>query len=395
MTGISRALAASLMLGCMAGAQQADAYTLSRCSDGAKTITASEAAKWPTGTLTTFYARNSDFARGPEESATRLPNTYKSVLEWAVAEYELAPHNLNSFIRYDSSLTPTLGNNRNEITFDNAACSIGCAYVLASCSSGIYEADIQLKKITWTTSTSKAKHFPYAADKFFDFRAVALHELGHAFGLEHTANVYNLMGDQNTHSHTNGNISVPYIGGDDAKGLVALYGTRSGGRPELSVSHWRFTSPDGANVYSLHRFASILDSAGAKIAPTGNIPNSSERLYTLRRGQVVMPEFTLESTGTALGSFETRYYLSTDDTIASSDRLLATFGGQTLATGAVKLYRHSVTIPTNAATNTTLYLGIIVDTLNQNAESHDDAFGNSAPPAYTGNATYIPITVVP
>jgi hypothetical protein len=400
MARISRVLSASVALGLLCMAPSAHAFTLQRCADGSPTTDPSVSAKWRAGTLVTFLARNSDFDRGPEESSTRLPNTYKSVLEWAIAQYERAPHNLDAFIRYDTPVTGVLGNGNNEIFFvsdPNQACSDGCTYNLSSCASGMTESDVRFRKRVWTTSTAKGKHWLYAADKFIDFRSVALHELGHSFGLGHTATTFNLMGDSHRHSHTNGAFSVPFIGADDANGLVRLYGNRSAAKPEISVSHWRFTSPDPSQpAYSLHRFESIYDSAGGKTLTVGTLPNSQERLYTVKRGQVVRPEFSLESTGVGTGTgFEVRYYLSTDDDIGTTDQLLATFSGQTLGTFANKHYQQSVRIPTNATTGRTLYLGIIVDALNQISEEHEDSFGNPNPSASTGNATYIPITIVP
>jgi hypothetical protein len=393
MSRISCVLSAALTLGLLAGAApRAEAYGYYSCEDDSRTTDAELAQKW-ISSRATFYARLSDFDRGPEESASRLPNTYRSVLDWVVREYSLAPHAFSTTLIYDDAES-SFGNGFSEMRFEEDACGIGCAGARFDCDQGIIEADVDFAKITWTTSTLKAKHFPYASNKFFDFRAVAMHEFGHLIGLNHTATVYNLMGDQNRHSHTNGDFSLPYLGADDTNGLLAIYPQRSGALPELSVSHWRFTAPNGD--YSAHRFESIYDENGGKTLTVGNLPGSEERLYTVRRGQVVMPEFTLENICPALpSSFETRYYISTDPEIGASDRLIATFRNQTVAAGAIKLYRNKVTIPTNTALNTTLYLGIIVDVLNQNNESHEDVFGNSAPPAFTGNATYIPITVIP
>jgi hypothetical protein len=402
MDRISGALCASLTLGLLCMAPSAHAFATFRCNG--------VDLKWPVGTATPYYATNADFDRGPEESATRLPNTYKSVLEWVLAEFRRAPQNSDAFLRYDTPITKEYGNKRNEVFFTSdpkQTCErAGCMFPDWDCSTGtLIEADIRFIKRAadlpntpgWTTSTLKAKNFVYVPGKHLDFRAVALHEFGHGFGLEHTATTFGIMGDAYKHSHTNGDTSVPFIGADDAAGLVHLYNFRSGAKPEISVSHWRYTgvNPDDTR-YGLHRFESIYDSAGGKTIPVSNPPNSNERLYTVRRGQVVRPEFKLESTGrnTSTG-FEVRYYLSTNDSIGVTDQLLATFPGQTLGKFGDPNYQQSVRIPTNAPTGQIMYLGIIVDALNQIAEENDDSFGNTDPPTFTGNATYIPITIIP
>ena len=107
--------------------------------------------------------------------------------------------------------------------------------------------------------------------------------------------------------------------------------------------------------------------------------------YYVRRGQIIRAEFTFENVGRAtLTNLPIRFYVSTDDTISTSDRLIASIYGASLARDVVSTWTYNMTIPSNLALNTTYYLGPYVNPVGTYTESD-----------YSNNATFLPIRVIP
>lgn len=238
----------------------------------------------------------------------------------------------------------------------------------------------------WTTSTDKSKLLRYS-DTATDLRPLqttALHEIGHGSRFKHENDEYNVMGTDFEHIHVNGSTARAYLGEDVADGMVDLYGARNENWEDVGVVHWRYSGTSGE--YSDHKKGIIRDLAGnPKATFTITTPGTTrETAYRVSKGETVKVEFTYENNGKSTqNGIDVGFYVSTNDFISTFDQRI---GGRTLNLGRANVYspdHHTVTIPTNLATNTTFWLGAIID---ENDNINEKVEWN--------NATYIPIRVV-
>jgi len=223
----------------------------------------------------------------------------------------------------------------------------------------------------YTTSMSKTALWTYGGASR-PFQTTALHEYGHAAGLGHENDEYNIMGQDWTHIHLNGSTCRSYIGEDASDGLVYLYGRRSSASIEdISVSHWKYLGENGE--YSTHQLCRMYTSTG------GTLPSAAfngQRRYNVSRGQSVRIEFSYENNGeTTKSSVPVGFYISTNSTISTSDTLIAStsFG---VGRDSVWTNVNSITIPNDLTSGVTYYLGVIFD--NTNAVSEIDESNNAA-----------------
>jgi hypothetical protein len=212
---------------------------------------------------------------------------------------------------------------------------------------------------------------------FRPFQTTAIHELGHALGLAHTNNTYNIMGTDWTHIHANGTTARSYLGEDAANGVVYLYGTSGSTLEDLGVTHWKYLGTSGE--YSTHQKTRVTNSSGGAL-PTFTV--SGETGYYVSKGQVVRLELTYENNGkTTQSSSDVRFYVSTNNTISTSDTLL---GSTTFSLGrnTVMTTSNSLTIPSSLTSGVTYYLGAVID-----------ADGSLGEMTEGNNATYLPIRI--
>ena len=187
--------------------------------------------------------------------------------------------------------------------------------------------------VSWTFETSPASPPPSHAP--FYLTLVAIHELGHAFGLNHQKDAIATMNDTYPNGGTLGNFNFIHPHSDDVYGNRVGYGTCCTER-DIYANAYRSTSPTTTDLLPERPLA--------------------------YRGYPVSFQFTIGNRGTTNeGAVRVQYYLSTDRFISTSDTYLgaATFS---LNSGGTSTFNASATIPSSQPSGS-YYLGWIVDPL--------------------------------
>lgn len=196
------------------------------------------------------------------------------------------------------------------------------------------------------------------------YEGTILHEMGHAFGLAHEADVYNIMGQEWNVTATNGSSAQGQPGADGIAGGVFLYGGVTD-REDVSVAHWRRTGDDG--TYSSHGRTRILNTSGVEL-PVAWI--DGEPVYAVRAGDQVRVELTFENNGFYGQWVDIDYHLSTNDYISSGDPFRG-YSSTYLSAGEVDTRQMTLTIPSSEAPGRR-WFGAIIDAPND-VYSHNDA----------------------
>ena len=299
-------------------------------------------------------------------------SSYRTALGTITSRYYNNPSEMWFEQRYDDT-SVGFDNDQNEVWFSGSSSyDPAVTFTWTSWWSGdIVEADVVFYSgESYTTSMNKTSLWSYGGS-YRPFETTAIHEYGHAAGLAHESDEYNVMGQDWTHINCNGNTCRSYVGEDASDGLVALYGRASGGVFEdVSVSLFKWSGRSGE--YSTHALSGVYTTAGATVSSAAY---NGQRRYNVSKGSTYQFEFSYENNGETTQSVRAGYYLSTDNYISTSDTLLATTTFS-LGRDSVLTYRRSLTIPTNISANTTYYIGVIVDDDNRLAET--DSANNAA-----------------
>ncbi len=210
---------------------------------------------------------------------------------------------------------------------------------------------------------------------FRPFQTTAIHELGHAMGLAHSNSEYNIMGTDWLVLTTNGGVARSYLGTDANYGLLRIYGTSPNSIQDLSLSHWKYLGPDGA--YSDHERTRMFNASGSELSST---LVSGEKKYSINKGETVGVQLTAENNGQVSQSARVGYYISTDNTITTSDRLLTT-ESRNIGLNDPLTYIKNLVIPTDLASGD-YWLGAIIDDNNLISEIVE-----------ANNATRIPVSL--
>ena len=265
------------------------------------------------------------------------------------------------------------GNGENEIAWASFATigAVGQARQIYNTNTGhIVECDVLLSTDTDWVGEDRIDNRVYtSAATGRHGVATLLHELGHCAGLQHEADVYNIMGTDETHVHVNADDVVAYIGEDASAGLRHLYGDWSG-KEELSVSHWKRTGVSGE--YSTHGRVGLYDSSWSLMSP---YYIEEEPGYWMQKGSAYWPEVTLENSGTSSMWVTVSFVLSTNDFITTGDVELARASYYLSPEGSVLTTTNTdITIPTSQASGF-YHLGVIIDPDNTVSELDE---GNNA-----------------
>jgi hypothetical protein len=227
----------------------------------------------------------------------------------------------------------------------------------------------------WMLGHAKSSHCEYGGSGV-PLQLVLLHELGHALGLDHEDDTYNVMGDCMTHVNANGDTLAYYPGEDACHGAVHLYTLDSTDREDVAVTHWKYQgSWEG---YSTHMRTHIKKKDGT----TATVHDTSpELVFAVSKGHTILLELTFENNGASYQEPNVCYYLSDDNQIETTDRPLAT-RSPGLWRGEVYTTTQELVIPSDLTSGQHYYLGAIVDYDHHISEVRGD-----------NNATYVGIYI--
>lgn len=343
------------------GPGESFAYTVQKC--GILNL------KWASSVYTTT-ANSKGFPVGP----------WRDALNDVVNRWHNNPSLLGYSVRYTdpNAYLFNLGNGVSEVWWSTGFGAPAATYWWFNTSTCTFtEADILFDStVPYHYTTAKTSLWPYGG-YYRPFQTTAMHEFGHAGGLAHTTNTYNIMGQDWTHIHANGATALAYPGEDASAGMVALYGLWTAGPEDVAVTHWRWTGSSGG--YSTHGRTRIFDSAGIELAKV--CASCAEPVYQVSKGQTLQLELSYENLGKSTQTVAVGYYLSTNNLITTVDTFLAS-ASLTLSRDTVLTWSKTLTIPSWLTSGTTYWLGAIVDYTGAIAELDE-----------SNNATYVGIYV--
>lgn len=260
----------------------------------------------------------------------------------------------NFFVGRDTDGTHSSGNGVNEIYFDSSETGSALAvtqtrshcYWFFGWNYGIDEADIAFNtSLSWSTDPLNYNNLgsPYS------FEGVALHELGHALGLNHEDRWMALMNSYYPNSGPLGYFEEWDPNADDRVGARILY-------------------PDGT---------AETDVAGSAFKQTGAGTSGlvSSPAYAAR-GSYVNMEFTFSNLSTSTQSFDVGFYLSTNNYISTFDTFLGMNYGAWGSSGFTGTFTRTLYIPTWVQPGT-YYLGFLIDP--NNALGDNNPSNNNQP----------------
>lgn len=177
----------------------------------------------------------------------------------------------------------------------------------------------------------------------FNFEAVALHELGHALGLEHEDRWMATMNSVYPASGPIGHWKVWDPLPDDRQGVRFLY-------------------PDSTAEIDIA--GSIFKRTGSGTSTVVSSPSSAPR------GSNVTIELTFYNQSTSRKTFNIGFYLSTNSFISTGDTLLGTNSGAWATPGASVTFSRTLRIPRSISPGQ-YWLGFIVDYDSGHRESNE------------------------
>ncbi len=330
---------------------QANAWTWGKCN-GQNVVWSSEEAK--------LRASSIGFPSG---------SSWRTELAYVRDQWNRGPSQMNYVIQWNESSVGE-NNGQSEVWWTSSLSdpAVVKRWVDGSCK--IVETDVIFKNtVSYSTSHTKTSLTPYGGSGR-PFQTTAMHEFGHVQGLNHTTNTYSIMGEDWDHIHARGSTANAYPGEDALAGSVSVYGAVSGTLTDVGATHWRRTGASGG--YSTHARTRVFDSSGNELSKL----SGSEPVYKVSKGQSVQVEMGWENLGkTSPVTANAGFYLSTNDYISTSDRLLKTIGIR-VSRDKVAWTRTSVTVPSDLSSGTTYWIGAYYD--HDNRVSEIDGGNNTA-----------------
>lgn len=303
-----------------------------------------------------------------------LPVSFPSKSIWnnlsrrAMASWNLVNRcDFNFLIGLDTNNTFDHSNGVNEVYFfntDGSGNTLAVTWLryndcLPFDDADIHEADVEFDvDESWYTTA-----FSYTSSNI-NFELVAVHEFGHALGLSPRQDLHEdrVLARLNSFYPNGGPITRSRLVqplADDRAGARFLYPGSGTARADLVASNYKRTGSGTSGLVSS--------------------PDSASR------GSSVTVEFTFMNIGNAnSGSFNIGFYLSTNDTILTADRLIGTNTGASVSAGGVVTFSRELTIP-NTVTPGTYYMGILLDKDNDVVEWSNSNNGLAQPRTITIN----------
>lgn len=350
------------MLGALAllGVEQAFAYNLLKC-----------------GNKNLNWAGNQYHTRA---SAVGFPaGPWRNALADVVNHWNKNPSKLRYSIQWNEPGVG-MGNGQNEVWWTSGFGAPAIAnwwYNINSCK--FNEVDIRFDNtVAYHYTQNKSQLKPYGGS-YRPFQTTAMHEFGHAGGLGHEADTYNIMGQDWDHIHANGSTARAYAGEDASAGMVASYGKTGGYREDLGVVHWRYDE-DTSGQYSWHERTRILTTANVEHA---KVAGTKEPTYWVSPGKRFKLELSFENNGKSSKRVKVCYYLSTNDYISTFDTLLATRMITVNPNGdpwGVWTSQYTLTLPKNLPGLKNYWVGAKIDCDSKVSETYE-----------WNNATYVGI----
>lgn len=267
-----------------------------------------------------------------------------------------------SLISDDSSFE--LQNGQSEVWFNNSAEDLKGSYGRtywwadpATCK--LTEADILFDiDAPWTASKLRSDSLAYDGT-LIPFRAVAMHELGHACGSGHTADTYSVMGNASHHVHANGDSTRYYPGENDVHESIQVYGKTTAGHEDVSVVHWRYSGQSGG--YSTHARTRLFDLDGKELPKVSGASDDVAAEYDVVSGFPIRVEFTLENRGTSMKQVMLTFLTSSNDVISSGDEYLGSEPVSLNVKFANTIKSKPMTIHPLLTPGQSYYVGAIID----------------------------------
>jgi hypothetical protein len=252
------------------------------------------------------------------------------------------------YVRRDTDGTHNRSNGRNEIYFDSSLSGSILAvtrkryhcYWAFGWRYGIDETDIGFNSNrSWTTGDLNYSNLGSPSS----FEGVALHELGHALGLNHEDRWMATMNSYYPNSGTIGRRKEWDPLPDDRAGVRFLY-------------------PDGTSERDVGASAFRRTGSG-----TSGLVTSTT---VANRGANATIQMTFHNLSTSRQTFNIGFYLSSNDYISTGDRLLGSNTGAWADPGVSHTFSRTVRIPTDISPGR-YWVGVIVDYDGRLSESNE------------------------
>jgi hypothetical protein len=158
------------------------------------------------------------------------------------------------------------------------------------------------------------------------------------------------MGDAYTHISVHDGTYRSYGGEDASHGAVAIYGLASGAGQDVGVAHWKWAGT--RDEYSVHSRCVVRGVSRSTV--------DGEPVFRVVRGASYDVEFTLENNGRSTQRPRVELYVSSNDRITRSDRLMAS-RRPTLNRNVPFETTQRLTIPADLVAGDSYCIGVIVD----------------------------------